>query len=241
MRQFHSFFWNILDCGVRPFSWLYVYFDLPWLLKKACKDVIFIYKIFRHNERIDIPWYVSFKENIIDMARLLIIESLWKAMILKTIRNDALGYIKMYLALSSILTKGIKKTMPTSTYGENWFILSEVVSCWRGRDASFSGCEVSRKAAQRLYRRYEEVSWVRVSNKRLRDKHFHNKWTNLPQTIFPCCAFCGWYFRISPAYPNNENLTLILTFVKFCPRHSLRCCWKEGAIEVWFSKCRIVE
>ena len=64
--------------------------------KKACKDVIFIYKIFRHNERIDIPWYVSFKENIIDMARLLIIESFCKAMTLKTIRNDGLGYIKMY-------------------------------------------------------------------------------------------------------------------------------------------------
>ena len=198
-----------------------------------------IYKIFRPNERIDIPWYVSLKENIIDMARLLIIESLCKAMTLKTIRNDGLGYVEMYLTLSSILTKSIRKTMPSSTYGKNWFILGAVVSCWRGKEASLSVCKVSRKAAQRLYRRYEEVSWVRVSKKRLRDKHFHNKWT--PHNIFPCCAFCGWYFRISPAHPNNENLTLILTFVKFCPRHSLRCCWKEGVIKVWFSKDRVVE
>ena len=80
--------------------------------------------------------------------------------------------------------------MPTSTLGENWFIMGAAVSCWRGKEASLSVCKVSRKAAQRLYRRYEEVSWVRVSNKRLRDKHLHNKWTNLPQTIFPCCAFC---------------------------------------------------
>ena len=194
-----------------------------------------IYKIFRPNERIDIPWFVGLKENII--------ESLCKEMTLRTIRNDGLGYVEMYLTLSSILTKSIRKTMPTSTYGENWFIMGAWVQLLVVEEGKtpLSGCKVSRKAAQRLYRRYEEVSWVRVSNKRLRDKHFHNKWTNLPQTIFPCCAFCGWYFRISPAYPNNENLTLILTFVKFCPRHSLRCCWKEVAIEVWFSKCRIVE
>ena len=151
------------------------------------------------------------------MARLLIIESLWKAMILKTIRNDGLGYVEMYLTLSSILTKSIRKTMPTSTYGENWFILGAVVSCWRGKEASLSGCKVSRKAAQRLYRRYEEVSWVRVSNKRLRDKHFHNKWINLPQTIFPCCAFCGCYFRTSPAYIQIMKISPIsLTFVNFC-------------------------
>ena len=113
---------------------------------------------------------------------------------------DTSRCISIALSLSSILTKGIKKTMPTSTYGENWFILGAVVSCWRGKEASLSVCKVSRKAAQRLYRRYEEVSWVRVSNKRLRDKHLHNKWTNLSQTIFPCCAFCVWYFRTSPSY-----------------------------------------
>ena len=148
----------------------------------------------------------------------------------------------MYLTLSSILTKSKKRAMPTSTLHtvriDSYWVQLLVVE--EGK-TPLSGCKVSRKAAQRLYRRYEEVSWVRVSNKRLRDKHFHNKWTNLPHTIFPCCAFCGWYFRISPAYPNNENLTLILTFVKFCPRHRFRCCWREGAIEVWFSKCRIVE
>ena len=167
-----------------------------------------IYKIFRPNERIDIPWFVGLKENII--------ESLCKEMTLKTIRNDGLGYVEMYLTLSSILTKSIRKTMPTSTYGENWFILGAVVSCWRGKEASLSVCKVSRKAAQRLYRRYEEVSWVRVSNKRLRDKHFHNKWTNLPQTIFPCCAFCVWYFRTSPAYIQIMKISpIILTFVKF--------------------------
>ena len=87
-----------------------------------------IYKIFRPNERIDIPWFVGLKENII--------ESLCKEMTLKTIRNDGLGYVEMYLTLSSILTKSIRKTMPTSTYGENWFILGAAVSCWRGKDAS---------------------------------------------------------------------------------------------------------
>ena len=125
----------------------------------------------------------------------------------------------MYLMLSSILTKSIKRQCPllSSIYGENWFILGAVVSCWRGKDASLSGCKVSRKAAQRLYRRYEEVSWVRVSNKRLRDKHFYDVWINLPQTIFPCCAFCGWYFRTSPAYIQIMKISpIILTFVKFC-------------------------
>ena len=123
----------------------------------------------------------------------------------------------MYLMLSSILTKSIKRQCPllSSIYGENWFILGAVVSCWRGKDASLSGCKVSRKAAQRLYQRYEEVSWVRVSNKRLRDKHFYDKWTNFHKLFFLVVPFVGDIFGYHQHIQIMKTSPIILTFVKF--------------------------